>query len=85
MCTNTFGQICNFECVQFYDYDTVMRDLAEHGKKSDYFKDIDYEAMLLLDISSFNVLMKVDSGVSKYQKMVTQKLELTKKFTLQKQ
>lgn len=45
--------------IKVYNFDTIMESLETNGKNSDYYKDLDYDAMLYLDNSSNGLLKKI--------------------------
>ena len=45
--------------IKVYNFDTIIESLEKNGKNSDYYKDLNYEAMLYLDNSSYELLKKI--------------------------
>jgi len=55
-----FSQPYRTEFIEFYDYTTILNDLVKTGKKSKFYEQLNYEAMLFLDKSSLKVLKRVN-------------------------
>ncbi len=68
---HSFSQLLRQDHFKFYDYSAIISDLNEKGKKSKYFENLDYEAMLFLDTSSYSVLKKVNPNFLKEKNIDT--------------
>lgn len=57
---SVFSQPYRNDYIELYDYTTIINDLIKNGNKSEYYENLDYEAMLFLDKTSFKVLIIVN-------------------------
>ena len=70
------------EIIDFYDYDSVLKDLNQNGRKSKYYMNLDYRSMLYLDKASLKTLIKINQNFLNEFEIDTSKIfyEVTEKF-----
>ncbi len=51
---------CQNTTTTFLDYDKILYDLKDKGQASGYFRELDYDAMLLLDYNCLKDLLRVN-------------------------
>ena len=57
---NLNGQPLKPDYIEYFDYNTVIKDLKSNGIKSAFYSNLDYESMLYLDKSAVKTLLKVN-------------------------
>ena len=60
--TSVFAQPFRDNYAEFFDYDSVLKDLKQNGRKSIYFINLDYRSMLYLDKASLKTLITINQN-----------------------
>jgi hypothetical protein len=56
----SLGQSPVNQQLRFFDCNAILKDLKTYGVKSKYYENLDYESLLFVDKSSFNILMTIN-------------------------